>query len=84
MKNKREYHDLYLNLDVLLVVLLLADIFENFRRRCIADYGLDPCHYYTLPDVTFDAYLKFTGQELDLFTDKDMYVFFSKRDQRRD
>ena len=59
----REYHDLYLNFDV----LLLADIFEIFRKTCIADYGLNPCHYYTLPGFTFDACLKFTGQELDLF-----------------
>ena len=66
-----KYHDLYLNLDV----LLLADIFENFRKTCIADYGLDPCHYYTLPGFTFDACLKFTGQELDLFTNSEMFLF---------
>ena len=54
IKNMREYHDLYLNLDV----LLLADIFENFRKTCIADYGLDQYPYYTLPGFTFDACLK--------------------------
>ena len=48
IKNMSEYHDLYLNLDV----IVLADIFENFRKTCIADYGLDPCHYYTLPGFT--------------------------------
>ena len=63
IKNMREYHDLYLNLDV----LLLTDIFENFRKTCIADYGLDPCRYYILPGFTVDACLKFTDQELDLF-----------------
>ena len=39
------------------------------------DYGLDPAHYYTLPGFTFDACLKFTGQELDLFTDSEKFLF---------
>ena len=39
------------------------------------DCGLDPTHYYTLPGFTFDAYLKFTGQELDLFTDSEKFLF---------
>ena len=56
IENMQQYHDLYLNFDV----LLLADIFENFRQTCIIDYGLDPAHYYTLPGFTFDACLKFT------------------------
>ena len=56
IENMQQYHDLYLNLDV----LLLADVFENFRQTCIMDYGLDPAHYYTLLGFTFDACLKFT------------------------
>ena len=67
----QQYHDLYLNLDV----LLLADVFDNFRQTCIMDYGLDPAHYYTLPGFTFDACLKFTEQELDLFTDSEKFLF---------
>ena len=67
----QKYHDLYLNLDV----LLLADIFENFRQTCILDYGLDPAHYYTLPGFTFNACLKFIEQEFDLFTDSEKFLF---------
>ena len=51
IKNMQQYHDLCLNL----YVLLLADVFENFRQTCILHYGLDPAHYYTLPEFTFDA-----------------------------
>ena len=71
IENMQQYHDLYLNLDI----LLLADVFENFWQTCILDYGLDPEHYYTLPCFTFDACLKFIEQELDLFTDSEMFLF---------
>ena len=39
------------------------------------DYGLDPSHYHALPGLTFDACLKFTQQELDLFTDSEKFRF---------
>ena len=72
IENMQQYHDLYLNLNV----FLLVDVFENFRQTCIMDYGLDPAHYYTLPGFTFGACLKFTQQELDLFTDSKKVPFY--------
>ena len=39
-----DYHDLYLKVDC----LLLADVFEHFRRISTDDFGLDPVHYFTL------------------------------------
>ncbi|XP_071578407.1 uncharacterized protein [Temnothorax nylanderi] len=69
-----EYSDLYLKTDV----LLLADIFENFRDTCVASYGLDPAHYYTLPGYTWDAMLRYTGVRFELLTDIDMVLFVER------
>eukprot|EP01051_Picozoa_sp_SAG22_P001042 SAG22_NODE_36_length_27184_cov_65.870076_9_plen_277_part_00 len=55
-------------------MLLLADIFENFREICLRDYELDPVHYFTLPGFAWDAMLKLTGARLDLLTDYDMHL----------
>ena len=41
IKNRDECHDLYIQRDT----LLLADVFENFRDKCIEIYGLDLAHY---------------------------------------
>lgn len=54
LKTMGDYHDLYLKSDV----LLLADVFENFRKMCLQQYGLDPCHYFTSPGLSWDAMLK--------------------------
>ncbi|XP_025261979.1 uncharacterized protein LOC112637159 [Camponotus floridanus] len=56
-------------------VLLLADVFENFRAACLESYGLDPAYYFTLPGYTWDAMLKYTGVRFELLTDVDMMMF---------
>ena len=70
-KNLRDYHDLYLKTDV----LVLTDIFMAFRRLTLSTYQLDALHYYTLPGMCYDALLLQTKAELELFTDPDMYAF---------
>ena len=74
MKTMREYHDLYLKSDV----LLLADVFENFRDVCSKNYGLDPAWYYTAPGLAWDAALKLTKVNLELLTDIDMLLMIEK------
>ena len=74
LKNMGEYHDLYLKSDI----LLLADVFENFRKTCLQYYKLDPCHYFTSPGLSWDAMLKMTNIKLELMTDIDMFQFVEK------
>ena len=74
IKTMGEYHDLYLGSDV----LLLADVFESFRKTCLQYYKLDPCHYFTSPGLSWDAMLKMTNIKLELMTDIDMYQFIEK------
>ena len=69
IKNVGVYHDFDLKTDV----LLLTDVFENFRDMCLSFYGLDPVYYYTLPKLTFDAMLKLTDIEIDLVYNQEMY-----------
>ena len=56
----------------------MADVFENFRKTCLEYYKLDPCHYYTVPGLSWDACLKETKQELQLLADYDMLMMFEK------
>jgi hypothetical protein len=68
----KDYHDLYLKTDV----ILLADVFENFRDLSLKTYELDPAQYVTTPSLTWDACLKHTKISLDLITDAEMFTFF--------
>jgi hypothetical protein len=65
---------LYLKTDV----LILTDVFEEFRSLCLNTYELDPAFYYTAPGLAWDAALKYTGVELELLTDYDMLLMFEE------
>ena len=69
-----EYHDLYLKTDV----LLLCDVFERFINVCLEYYDLDPCHYFSIPGLAWDAMLKMSGVRLRLIDDADMHLFVEK------
>ena len=74
MKTFKDYHELYNETDV----LLLADVFENFRDLCLKIYGLDPVYYFTAPGLAWDACLKMTDIDLELLSDPDMLLMFEK------
>ncbi|GBC54430.2 hypothetical protein RIR_jg40582.t1 [Rhizophagus irregularis DAOM 181602=DAOM 197198] len=56
-KTMQDYHDIYLKTDI----LLLADIFQNFREMALKKYGLDPLWYYSTPGFAWDALFFMTG-----------------------
>ena len=74
MKTFKDYHELYNETDV----LLLADVFENFRNLCLKIYGLDPAYYFTAPGLAWDACLKMTNINLELLSETNMLLMFEK------
>ena len=74
MKAMGDYHDLYSKTDV----LLLADVFERFRKMSMKYCRLDPCHYLSRPGLSWDAILKMTVVKLDLMSDIDMQEFIEE------
>ena len=68
------YLELYNTSDV----LILADMFENFRNACASNYDLDPAWYYTSPGLAWDAMLKATKVTLNLLIDPDMLLMVEK------
>ena len=69
MTSLGEYHDVYLKTDV----LLLSDVFEEFRHLSLQQYELDPCHCHTSPCLAWSACLKMSRVRLELLTDIDKY-----------
>ena len=59
-KTFKDFHDHYLKKDV----LLLVDVFEKLKSTILKYYNLDPCHYFSLPGLSWDSMLKMTKVEL--------------------
>ena len=62
IESKKDYHNLYNLSDV----LILADIFENYRNIGMNHYGLDSAWYFSAPGLAWDAALKITKVQLEL------------------
>ena len=56
----------------------MVDTFEKFTFTCLKYYGLDPCHYFSAPGLSWDAMLKMTGVTLEKINDPDKYMFFEQ------
>ena len=74
IKNVGEHYDSYVQSDI----LLLADVSENFRDKCIELNELDSAHFLSAPGLAWQAYLKKTEVELELLTDTDMLLMKKK------
>ena len=74
MKTMKDYHDLNLKSDV----LLLAHVLENFRNNSLKIWRLCLSHYLSAPGLSWDTMLKITQIELKLILDPDMYILFKK------
>ena len=71
MKTMKDYHDLYLKRDS----LLLANAFGKFRNSSLKNYGLCPSHYLSTPALSWDAMLIMTKVELELISDADIIIY---------
>ena len=71
LKNLGELHDLYVEVDV----LLLADCFEKFRTFSLKNYKLDPVHFMSAPALSWDSALLHTDVKLEIPTDPDIHMF---------
>ena len=74
MKNMGDYYDHYLKKDV----LLLANVFKKFIDTCLKFYKLDPYHYFSSPEFSWDLMLKMTGAELEKNLDVQTHLFLEK------
>ena len=74
LKNLGDYHDLYVQSDT----LLLADVFENFRNKCIEIYELDPAHFLSTLGLVWQPCLKKKEVELELLTNIDILLMAEK------
>ena len=70
IKNGKELNELYLKSDV----ILLADVFENFIKISVEEYGTNPLYCVSLPGYTWQCGLKYTGINLQTLQDKEMIL----------
>ena len=69
-----DYHDLYVQTDT----LSLADVFENFRNKCLETYGLDPSYFLSAPGLAWQACLKKTNVKLELLREIHMLLMIEE------
>ena len=68
MKMMKDYHDLY----------LLVDVFEKFRNASLKKYGLCANHYLSSKTLSWVGILSMIKVKAELISDVDTYFFFEK------
>lgn len=68
-KNLKDYNGIYVLTDV-----LLLSVFISYRLRSHKIFGIDPINSVFLPGFFNRAMFKYTQNEIELFTNKDMYL----------
>ncbi|GFX34091.1 uncharacterized protein TNCV_1698391 [Trichonephila clavipes] len=61
---------------------MLAEVFCTFRNISLRYYELDPVHYISTSELTFDAGLKFCKIELQLFGNINDYIWLESQVRR--
>ena len=59
-------------------MLLLVDVYEKFIDTFSKYYGLDPCHYFSSPGLSWDAMVKITDIKLEKISNINKYLFIEK------
>jgi len=73
-RNLQDYMEVYLSSDI----TLLADVFENFRNFFREKFQLDSAKYLSLPGLSYDCMMKYTGCKLDYIYDEETYNFLKR------
>ena len=74
IKNLREYHDLHVQSNT----LLLVGVFENFHNICLEIYELYPDYFLCSPGLAWQAGFKKTRVKLKTLTDINMLLMVEK------
>ena len=73
MKTMKDYHDVYLECEV----LLLANVFKKFRNNSLKNYALNSIHLSALA-LSWNPMLNMTKVEIELNPDPDMNILYEK------
>ena len=71
MNTMKDYHDLYLKVDV----LFMGCVFETFRKESINSFGLNPILYLSNSGYIWNVILRLTDINLKLISDIEKYQF---------
>ena len=74
IKNLVECHDLYVQIDI----LLLADLFEHFRNMCLKLYKLDFAEFFVSPWFSMENSFKKSYHRINVLTDVEILLMVQK------